>query len=172
MEGVEIMISTVFMTARQSFEDFPRIQSVHPLHMLPRTSHAHISNATFRSCATRIPGFMPTLPGVRQTTDHEMGIALPFSTGSVFQSANVHLRFTTLRCITSTPFGFPVVPELRIAHQDTKSKADDRTEAHQRYKSRKRHLPERIGRRVSSTVPCSAQVWRWHLQESRRADLS
>ena len=68
MEGVAIMISTDFITARHSFEDFPRMQSVHPLHNDPRTSQAHISNATFSSWATRIPGAIPTFPGFKQTT--------------------------------------------------------------------------------------------------------
>lgn len=37
--GVAITMSTVFITARHSFDDLPRIHSVHPLHMDPRISY-------------------------------------------------------------------------------------------------------------------------------------
>ena len=81
-------MSTVFITARHSFDDLPRIQSVHPLLRLPRISYiagersaesicldwrrltqAAISNATLRSCDTLRPGRISMLPGARHTTE-------------------------------------------------------------------------------------------------------
>lgn len=84
-------MSTVFITARHSLEDLPRIQRVHPLLRLPRISchaergvrevhlrrqrkltQAAMSNATFRSCDTLRPGRISMFPGARQTTWEEI----------------------------------------------------------------------------------------------------
>ena len=63
MEGVHITISTVFISALHSLDVFPRMQRVQPLYSEDRISQAPISNAMLSSCATRIPGRIPTFPG-------------------------------------------------------------------------------------------------------------
>ena len=68
IEGVAMTMSTVFISSRHSLEVFPRMHNVHPLLIEPRTSQAHMSNAIFKSWATRLPGSMPTFPGFKHTT--------------------------------------------------------------------------------------------------------
>lgn len=115
-------MSTVFMTARHSFDDLPRTHRVQPLLRLPRISyhvhraseeglsplkssltHAAMSNATFNSCDTLRPGRISMLPGDRHTTGNKLNHCR-------VSEIEEDSRFVTLPCMTSTPFGLPVVP--------------------------------------------------------------
>lgn len=119
MDGVEITTSTVRRMAAQDCFSEPRMQSVHPLSKLPRTSQTHISKAMFNSWATRIPGCMPRFPGGRQST------AKQNYNDDVYDSRGL-LQLITLPCVTSTPFGFPVVPgtDLSVIICGLASKSD------------------------------------------------
>ena len=48
MLGVAMTMSTVFMTARHSLDDLPRMQSVQPLHIDPRISYEFIAEDSVR----------------------------------------------------------------------------------------------------------------------------
>lgn len=68
----------------------PRRFKVPPFINVPRISQAHRSKLSISTQATLVPTVMPSLPG---------------------SLSNVLQRFMWLQ---STPFGFPVVPDLRI----------------------------------------------------------
>ncbi len=83
--GVAITTSAVRAVSAMSL---PRITSVPPWARQPRISQAAMSKAMLRSWATRSPGRMPRPPG------------------------SVSRRLETLRWVTFTPLGLPVVPEV------------------------------------------------------------
>ena len=106
---MEITTSTEARHFRQSSAFDPRRTTVQPFMRLPSTSHAHMSNATFRSCATRMPGRMPMLPGLWQSTIGEvsgqnsikMGAKIPQRTltvGNVAVGDHHAFRFTSRTC--------------------------------------------------------------------------
>ena len=83
--GVAMTTSTV---ATVSVMSDPRITSVAPWLRQPRISQAAMSNATLRIWPTRHPGRIPRSPG------------------------EVSKMLHTLRWVTVTPFGVPVVPDV------------------------------------------------------------
>lgn len=84
---VGVAISTVAVRAAAAMS-LPRMTRVAPCARQPRISQAAMSMATLRSWATRSPGPMPRAPGW------------------------VRRMLATLRWVTFTPLGRPVVPEV------------------------------------------------------------
>lgn len=62
-----------------------------------------MSKAIFKSCDTRRPGAIPTLPGSNRTTAKS-------SDAGEESGRRDDAQFVTLECFTSTPLATPVVP--------------------------------------------------------------